>query len=351
MESNDGGRNYLESFHRVARALGSTLKSEELFNILLRSVVETTGAKASTLMLVDEKSSELRHIHSHGLSEDYLSKGPIDLDKSILDREKGKVTLIKDAAHDDRIQYQDAMQKEGIHSVLVIPIVVKEAVIGALQLYTETAREFSEEEIGFLSSLAEIGGLSLENAKLYEQRKNNNRLFWELAKAMNSSLKLNEVLVTMVRRITGALDLKGCVIRLLDDRRRVLELMASYGLSEKYLKKGTIDLDKSFIEPLEGRAAYVADVATDTRLQYQKEAQDEGIVSILSVPMKVKDKIVGVMRLYTNRRREFDEDEMTFIYALADLGGISVENAVMFEKIKDEYDQLRDNLWSYRSWF
>ncbi len=351
MERNDGEAHYLESFHKVAKALGSTLKSEEIFNILLRNVADTMGIKASTLMLVDVKSSELRHIHSHGLSEEYLSKGPIDLDKSILDREKGKVTLIKDAAHDERIQYRDAMDKEGIHTVLVVPIVVKEKVIGALQLYTEVARDFSDDEIGFVSSLAEMGGLALENAKLYEQRKNNNRLFWELAKAMNSSLKLNEVLETVVKRITGALDLKGCVIRLLDDRRRVLELMASYGLSEKYLKKGTVDLDKSFIEPLEGKAAYVADVAADTRLQYPREAQEEGIVSILSVPMKVKDKIVGVMRLYTNRRREFDEDETTFIYAIADLGGISIENAVMFGKIKDEYDQLRDNLWSYRSWF
>ncbi|MGV8121027.1 MAG: GAF domain-containing protein [Candidatus Xenobiia bacterium LiM19] len=351
MERNDEGKNYLESFHKIAKALGSTLKSEELFTILLRNVAETMGIKASSLMLIDEKSSELRHIHSHGLSEEYLSKGPIDLDKSILDREKGKVTLIKDASNDERIQYRDAMSREGIHSVLVVPILVKEKVVGALQLYTESAKEFSSDEIGFVSSLAEMGGLALENAKLYEQRKNNNRLFWELAKAMNSSLKLNEVLETVVKRITGALDLKGCVIRLLDDKRRVLELMASYGLSEKYLKKGTIDLDKSFIEPLEGKVAYVADVASDTRLQYPKEAHAEGIVSILSVPMKVKDKVVGVMRLYTNRRREFDEDEMTFIYALADLGGISIENAVMFGKTKDEYDQLRDNLWSYRSWF
>jgi len=249
------------------------------------------------------------------------------------------------------VHYKDAAAQEGIASILFVPIKAREKVIGALQLYTATPCTFSEDEINFASSVAELGGLALENARLYEQRKENNRLFWELAKSMNSSLKLNEVLENMVKSITRAMDLKGCVIRLIDEKRKVLELMASFGLSERYLKKGTIDIDKSSIEPLEGKAAYVADAGTDSRLQYPQEARDEGIASILSVPMKVKDKIVGVMRLYTHRCREFDSDEMTFIQTLADLGGIAVENAVMFGKIEGNYEELRDNLWSYRSWF
>jgi signal transduction protein with GAF and PtsI domain len=342
---------YLTSFHKISRALGSTLKSAELFDILLKSITETMKAKASSLMLIDEKSNELKHIHSHGLSENYLSKGPIDLDRSILDRVECRASLISDAATDERVQYKEEAKREGIASILVVPIVVNGKVIGCIQLYTSTPCDFSEDETNFVFSLAEMGGLALENARLYEQRKENNRVFWELAKSINSSLKLNEVLEAMVKNITRTLDLKGCVIRLLDEKRRVLELMASFGLSEKYIKKGTVDLDKSSIEPMEGKVAYVADASTDSRMQYPEEAKQEGIASILSVPMKVKDKVVGVMRIYTHKQREFGDDEMPFILALADLGGLAVENAVMFQKIKDDYDDLRDNLWSYRSWF
>lgn len=343
--------NYLNSYQKISKALNSSLKSEEIFKILLTNVIETMQVKACTLMLIDEKSNELRHKHSCGLSEKYLSKGPIILDYIILDREKGTPILIKDATTDERVQYRDNAKEEGIFSILAVPVTVKGRIAGALQLYTGTARDFTDSEINFIISIAEMGGIALENARLYEQRKENNKMFWELAKSINSSLKLNEVLETMVKRITQLMDLKGCVIRLLDEKKRVLELMASYGLSEKYLKKGTIDLDKSFIEPMEGKTAYVFDAATDKRLQYPQEATEEGIASILSVPMKVREKIVGVMRLYTRVPRDFPEDDTLFINALADMGGIAIENAVMFEKVKDEYSDLRDNLWSYRSWF
>jgi GAF domain-containing protein len=342
---------YLISFHEISRALGSTLKSADLFEILLKSVTETMKVKASSLLLIDEKSNELRHTHSFGVSENYLSKGPLDLDKSILDRVEHKPSLISDATTDERVQYKEAAKQEGIASILVVPIVVSGKAIGCIQLYTATPCDFTEDETNFVFSLAEMGGLALENARLYERRKENNKVFWELAKSINSSLKLNDVLEAMVKNITRTLDLKGCVIRLLDEKRRVLELMASYGLSEKYIKKGTVDLDKSSIEPMEGKIAYVADASKDSRLQYPEEAKQEGIASILSVPMKVKDKVVGVMRLYTHKIREFGDDEMPFVLALADLGGLAVENAVMYQKTKDDYNDLRDNLWSYRAWF
>lgn len=343
--------NYLNSYQKVSNALNSSLKTEEIFNILLTNVIETMQVKASTLMLIDEKSNELRHKHSCGLSEKYLSKGPIILDYIIIDREKGTPVQIKDATSDGKVQYKEMAKEEGICSILAVPVTVKGKIIGAIQIYTGTPRDFSESEINFIISIAEMGGIALENARLYEQRKENNRMFWELAKAINSSLKLNEVLENMVKRITHVMDLKGCVIRLLDPQKKVLELMASFGLSEKYLKKGTIDLDKSFIEPMEGKTAYVFDAATDKRLQYPKEAMEEGIASILSVPMKVREKIVGVIRLYTRVPREFNEDDTIFINALADMGGIAIENAFMFEKVKEDYSDLRDNLWSYRSWF
>ncbi len=127
--------------------------------------------------------------------------------------------------------------------------------------------------------------------------------------------------------------------------------MASYGLSEKYLQKGKVDLARSSIEPMNGNPAYVRDAGSDERMQYPQEAREEGIASILSVPMNVKGKVVGVLRLYTYRPREFDRDEMTFISTLADLCGIAIANSVMYQKVRDDFEELRDNLWSYRSWF
>lgn len=351
MEGNDKCLEFLKSYQDVSRALSSTLESKELFGILLQNMAETMKVKASSLLLIEESSNELKHVHSYGLSQNYLSKGPLDLDKSLLDRATGNITLITDAQKDERVKYKEETLSEGIVSIVFVPIKVKDKVAGAIQLYTGAPCAFSDDELKFVSSLAELGGLALENARLYEQRKENNRLFWGLAKSINSSTGLNETLESIAKGITKAMGLKGCVIRVFDEKRKVLELMASYGLSEKYLKKGKVDLNKSHIEPVEGKPAYIYDASSDEKMQYPQEAREEGIASILSVPMSSKDKMIGVLRLYTYNPRKFDEDETTFICTLADFCGIAIENALMYQKIKDDFDELRDNLWSYRSWF
>lgn len=100
-------------------------------------------------------------------------------------------------------------------------------------------------------------------------------------------------------------NVKGCAIFLWDKQRNILEIRATHGLSESYLKKGPIDADKSIAETLEGKSVLVYDIQKDTRVQYPDEAEKEGIASILSVPISVKDQIIGVLRIYTSEQRIF----------------------------------------------
>jgi len=78
----------------------------------------------------------------------------------------------------------------------------------------------------------------------------------------------------MVRKLTKVLNLKGCVIRLLDTKRWTLELVSSRGLSEKYVKKGSVDADRNIAEAMEGKTICIYNVMKDSRVQYQKEAYE-----------------------------------------------------------------------------
>ena len=79
--------------------------------------------------------------------------------------------------------------------------------------------------------------------------------------------------------------------------------------------------------------------------------KEEGIVSILCVPIKAKEEVIGVMRLYSGVRRDFTEDEIMLVTALAHQGGLAIQNASLYLMLKEDIKDYKDDMWSHRSWF
>ena len=166
------------------------------------------------------------------------------------------------------------------------------------------------------------------------------KLFRDTCQKINSSLNLSEVLNLITINVVAALNVKACTVFLWDKDRRTLEISATHGLTESYLKKGPLDADKSITETLLGESVLIRDTANDPRVQYPDEAKKEGIASIFSVPMSVKDHIIGVLRIYLSEMRDFREDEIEFINGLADMGGIAIDNARMYDHLKADHERL-----------
>jgi GAF domain-containing protein len=137
----------------------------------------------------------------------------------------------------------------------------------------------------------------------------------------------------------------------LDDDKKTLKLVASCGLSEKYLNKGPISAEKSIAMALKGKPVVVKNAFTDEGVQYKKEKQEEGIVSILCVPIKSKEDVIGVLRLYSDRQREFTDDEIILVTALAYQGGLAIQNASLYLMVQEDIKDLKENIWSHKSWF
>ena len=166
------------------------------------------------------------------------------------------------------------------------------------------------------------------------------KLFRDTCKIINSSLNLTEVLNLITQNMVAVLDVKACSVFLWDRRQRTLEISATHGLTESYLKKGAIDADKSIKETLQGEPVLIRDTSSDPRIQYPDEAQKEGIASIFSVPISVKGMVIGVLRIYMSEMRSFSEDEIEFITGLADMGGIAIDNARMYDHLKADHESL-----------
>ncbi len=177
------------------------------------------------------------------------------------------------------------------------------------------------------------------------------RALYRVAKTINSTLDTDELLRAIASSTAQALGVKACSLMLLSPDRRELHHTASYGLSERYMRKGPLKVDFSMAEALEGRSVAVFDAGKDPRVQYREQAVQEGIASILSVPLFLWGEIIGVMRVYSAEPREFGREEIEFIGAVANLGAIALENAQRYEQMRRNYAEARQNLLElYATW-
>ena len=172
---------------------------------------------------------------------------------------------------------------------------------------------------------------------------------FELAAALNSARAPEAVLQSIVEGVAKTMGAKGCSLMLLSPDRKVLLHTVAYGLSDWYVRKGPVSADKSISEALAGRPIAVFDATGDLRIQYREQAKKEGIASILSVPMTLREEIIGVLRVYTAERRSFTVDDMYFVGGVANLGAIALENARLYQAVQKDYETFRRDMLEWRA--
>ncbi|MDD5171071.1 MAG: GAF domain-containing protein [Syntrophales bacterium] len=346
-----GNYRYFKIISKISQTFEATKDMNTLLHMIVESAVQTMKGKAACLFLADEQSELYRSVAQVGLSENYLhaQEGQSEKIAQLL-KQEGHI-YYRDAAMDPRLENRNIKKTEGIGSILVVPAIIRGHYIGVLTLYTSKIREFSPDEVEFLKVLAEQGGLAIENARLVESLRRNTRMFSDLAAAIASSLDIKTILQTLTEEVSRSLNVKAASIRLLNDGRDMLQLVASYGLSEKYLDKMVVWSEKSITDALNGKPVMIVDVAADKTVRRRKEKQEEGIISLLSIPIKAKEEVIGILRLYSGTRREFTEDEIMLVTALANLGGLAIQNAGLYLMLQSDLKEMKEASWTYKSWF
>ncbi len=329
------------TLYRIVHAISSTLDLSARLQAMLESTTRELRLKAASLRLLSADGKTLEPVAAFGLSEAYLAKGPVEVAKSPVDQIalQGQTVRLLDVLHDVGFQYPTEAAREGIQSVLVVPLRLRGRVIGVLRAYSAEPHRFTDKEEPFLLAVADLGALAIDNAQRHAA-------LFKITQAINSSLRLDAVLQAILETTTAEMRLMAATVRLLDARGQTLQLAASYGLSERYLKKGPVEVERSAIDKvvLQGQAVAILDVGQEPGFQYPAEAIQEGIRSVLAVPIRVKDRIIGVLRVYSSEPYRFVKEEIDFLTAVAHLGGIAIENARLHEALQTQNLELRQDM-------
>ncbi|CAB5079105.1 Serine phosphatase RsbU, regulator of sigma subunit [Olavius algarvensis associated proteobacterium Delta 3] len=156
-----------ETLIKITRSLSRSKDPEEIIQMAVDSITSALGIKGCALFLMNRDSEELEVAASTGLSDEYLNKGTVSALRSIADSlsSEGPVAVY-DVSDDPRIQYPEAAEKEGIASILSVPILVGDDAIGAIRAYTAEKWEFTLDDVNFVQALAQIAGILIELSRL-----------------------------------------------------------------------------------------------------------------------------------------------------------------------------------------
>lgn len=156
-----------ETLIRITKAISMIRDPEEIVLITVEGVTHALNVKGCTLFLFSHRSHELKLAGSYGLSNDYLDKGPISALRSIAATlQDAQPVAIFDVADDPRIQYPEAAIKEGIASILSVPIIIGEKLTGCMRVYTAEPWEFTLNDVNFVQAVAQVVGMSLEMCRV-----------------------------------------------------------------------------------------------------------------------------------------------------------------------------------------
>ncbi|MFC1895081.1 GAF domain-containing protein [Thermodesulfobacteriota bacterium] len=163
----------------------------------------------------------------------------------------------------------------------------------------------------------------------------------KVAKVISHSRDPEEVVLLTVESIKTALDAKGCTVFLINRSTNDLEVAASYGLSDEYINKGPVSALRSIAQTLEDGPVAISDVTDDPRIQYAGAARQEGIASILSVPIVVGGRTIGALRVYTSEPWEFTLEDVNFVQAMAYMTGMAIDMGRYSKGLKDSIEILK----------
>jgi len=159
---------YYDTITRLTTAISQCKDPEEVACITAESVKTAFNAKGCCVFLVDRDTRELGLVASSGLSNDYLNKGPIHFMQSIMEAKDAIPIAIYDVMDDPRIEYPQQARKEGIASLLGVPVISHNKIIGAIRVYTSSPWEFSFNDITMVQAVAMICGMAMDMCRMYK---------------------------------------------------------------------------------------------------------------------------------------------------------------------------------------
>jgi signal transduction histidine kinase len=335
----------LKLLYDVSNTLHSSLDAQEALRLIVGEAVRLTNANSGSVALINPTSNLLTIEAAHGLSEQAIQR-KLGLGEGITGwvARHGQPARSGDVRTDPRYI---AIRAE-VRSELAVPLEVNGEIRGVINVDSDRKNAFGVDDELLLQELARQAARVVHHTWLYEQIRFKARMFESLVRigqTINSMLNLDDALRAITREACTLMNCKMSSLLLRDETGGWLDLRASHGAGRDYVEKPRLSAEESLVGVVLRRKKplQVDNVQTSSRYQNIAVAQQEGLVSLLSVPLIFGGDAMGVLNVYTGHPYILSNEEMRILAGLAELSALAIEKARLYERIVDVEEQLRQN--------
>jgi phosphoserine phosphatase RsbU/P len=327
----------------VADVVNTTLDLDTTLRRVAELVRKVIDYEIFGILLLNEKTQELRFRFQVGYAREIAERVRIKVGEGVtgIAAQRREAILVDDVSQDPR--YISAAHN--VRSELAVPLIVKNRLIGVIDIESPQPNHFTEEHKRLLTLIASRMAVGIENARLYTRTTRQARtlvLLNEIARELTSILNVDELLKRIAELLSRLIDYQMFSILLLDPAGDKLQHRFSQRFQENIQLKHDIPLGRGVVGAAaeQKQAVLVPDVTKDSRyIKLNPETRSE-----LAVPLVYKDKVIGVLDLEHTRRGFFTDDHKRTVTTLAAQVAIAIENAQLYEQIARQEKRLERDL-------
>ncbi|MGH9530498.1 MAG: GAF domain-containing protein [Terriglobales bacterium] len=327
----------------VADVVNTTLDLDTTLRRVAELVRKVIDYEIFAILLLHEKTQELRFRFQVGYPAELAERLNIKVGEGVtgIAAQRREAILVQDVSQEP--QYISAVP--GVRSELAVPLIVKNRVIGVIDIESVQPNHFTQEHKQLLSLIGSRMAIGIENARLHTRMSKQARtllLLNEIARELTSILNLDELFKHIGELLSRLIDYQMFSILLLDASGEKLQHRFSQRFKENIQLKHDVPLELGIVgyAARHRQAVLVKDVKKEPRyIETNPETRSE-----LVVPLIYKEKVIGVLDLEHTRRGFFTEDHQRTIATLAAQVAIAIENARLYEEIARQEKRLERDL-------
>ncbi len=346
----------LAALREIGRAINAAWELKATLELITRKTAEVMDMDSCSIYLLDKAGEYLVLEATTGLIPESVGRARLRLGEGLTGwaAKMGQPVAVADAARDPRFKYLPDTGETVFQSLLAVALVNQGRVIGAMNVQTRTLHQYGADEVQLLSLISDLAAGALEKAMLYDRMQRQIAeltTLAEVSETVTSPLYLDEILTLVVGMAAQVMQAKACSLMLLDEKRNELVLQATQNLSPTYRDKTPLKVGEGIAGRVvqDGRPMVVEDVRQDPRYQYADIAREEGLCSLLCVPLKLRERIIGAFNCYTSTMHRFTDEEMALFSTLANQTALAIENARLVTNvamIREMHHRIKNNLQS-----
>jgi two-component sensor histidine kinase len=340
------------ALREIVHSLSSAWDLDTTLDLIARKTTEVMHVDSCTIYLLDPDGESLRLQASTGLAKRALGRSTLRIGEGMTGYAvvHNEPIFAADARNNPHFKWVEEAEETGFSSLLAVPLVIEGKPIGALNVQTADAHEYSADEVEVLSLIGDLAATTLARAQLYDRQRRQIeelRTLAQVSETVTSPLYLDEMLGIVSEMAAQIMDASVCHVYLLDDTHSTLQRHTGNG--DQISDHPRFPIDQGIIGRVATTAlpAYVPYLANEADYEESAWVQGAGLVSLLSVPLSVRDRVIGVLNCYTNHYREFSEKERTLLATLANQMALAIENAQLITNtavVREMHHRIKNNL-------